>query len=187
MRYEVTDHEWTAIKPMLPNKPRGVPRVNDRRVLNGIFWVLRQGFQIGGTRRRLSAFDVQRGERGPELIRRIRLGEEGNALVAPEAFLGFGFTVAAGDDDRHRRIDRTHLPDQHVALAIGKTDVDDRRFKIAIELDLAHRLVGRCRGFDLEAEGLQLIDGQHLDQYFVFHQQNPAGPRGHIEDTPYLG
>jgi transposase len=26
-----------AIKPFLPNKPRGVPRVNDRRVLNGIF------------------------------------------------------------------------------------------------------------------------------------------------------
>ena len=25
---------------MLPNKPRGVRRVNDRRVLNGIFWVL---------------------------------------------------------------------------------------------------------------------------------------------------
>ena len=43
MRYELTDHEWTAIKPMLPNKPRGVPRVNDRRVLNGIFWVLRSG------------------------------------------------------------------------------------------------------------------------------------------------
>ena len=30
--------EW-----LLPNKPRGVPRVNDRRVLNGIFWVLRSG------------------------------------------------------------------------------------------------------------------------------------------------
>ena len=43
MRYELTDHEWTAIRPMLPNKPRGVPRVNDRRVLNGIFWVLRSG------------------------------------------------------------------------------------------------------------------------------------------------
>ena len=39
MRYELTDYEWTAIKPFLPNKPRGVPRVNDRRVLNGIFWV----------------------------------------------------------------------------------------------------------------------------------------------------
>jgi transposase len=38
MRYELADYEWTAIRPMLPNKPRGVPRVNDRRVLNGIFW-----------------------------------------------------------------------------------------------------------------------------------------------------
>jgi transposase len=43
MRYELTDGEWAAIKPFLPNKPRGVPRVNDRRVLNGIFWVLRSG------------------------------------------------------------------------------------------------------------------------------------------------
>ena len=29
MRYELTDHEWTAIKPMLPNKPRGVPRARN--------------------------------------------------------------------------------------------------------------------------------------------------------------
>jgi transposase len=43
MRYELTNYEWAAIKPFLPNKPRGVPRVNDRRVLNGIFWVLRSG------------------------------------------------------------------------------------------------------------------------------------------------
>jgi transposase len=43
MRYELTDCEWTAIKPMLPNKPRGVPRLNDRWVLNSIFWVLRSG------------------------------------------------------------------------------------------------------------------------------------------------
>ena len=41
MRYELSDYEWTVIKPMLPNKPRGVRRVNDRRVLNGIFWILR--------------------------------------------------------------------------------------------------------------------------------------------------
>src|SRR5882757_4066300 len=41
MRYELTDYERAAIKPMLPNKPRGVARVDDRRVLNGIFWVLR--------------------------------------------------------------------------------------------------------------------------------------------------
>jgi transposase len=43
MRYELTDYEWTAIRPFLPNKVRGVPRVNDRRVLNGIFWILRSG------------------------------------------------------------------------------------------------------------------------------------------------
>ena len=43
MRYELSDYEWAAIKPMLPNKPRGVRRVNDRRVLNGIFWILRSG------------------------------------------------------------------------------------------------------------------------------------------------
>jgi hypothetical protein len=40
MRYELADYEWVAIKPMLPNKPRGVPRVNDRRVLNRIFWAI---------------------------------------------------------------------------------------------------------------------------------------------------
>jgi transposase len=43
MRYELNDYEWSVIKPMLPNKSRGVPRVDDRRVLNGIFWVLRSG------------------------------------------------------------------------------------------------------------------------------------------------
>jgi transposase len=26
MRYELSNEEWIAIKPMLPNKPRGVPR-----------------------------------------------------------------------------------------------------------------------------------------------------------------
>ena len=41
--YELTDFEWDVIAPLLPNKPRGVPRVDDRRVLNGIFWVLRTG------------------------------------------------------------------------------------------------------------------------------------------------
>jgi transposase len=27
MRYELSDYEWAAIKPFLPNKPRGIPRV----------------------------------------------------------------------------------------------------------------------------------------------------------------
>ena len=37
MRYELADLEWVAIKPFLPNMPRGAPRVNDRCGLNGIF------------------------------------------------------------------------------------------------------------------------------------------------------
>jgi transposase len=42
-RFDLSDVEWRVIEPLLPNKPRGVARVNDRRVLNGIFYVLRTG------------------------------------------------------------------------------------------------------------------------------------------------
>lgn len=42
-RYDLTDVEWLVIEPLLPRKWRGVKRVDDRRVLNGIFWVLRSG------------------------------------------------------------------------------------------------------------------------------------------------
>ncbi|ADU15350.1 hypothetical protein Astex_3736 (plasmid) [Asticcacaulis excentricus CB 48] len=42
-RYELTEKEWEIIAPLLPNKPRGVPRVDDRRVINGILWRFRTG------------------------------------------------------------------------------------------------------------------------------------------------
>jgi transposase len=42
-RFDLSDDEWAIIQPLLPNKPRGVARVDDRRVLNAIFWVLRTG------------------------------------------------------------------------------------------------------------------------------------------------
>jgi transposase len=42
-RFDLSDAEWTIIAPLLPHKPRGVARVDDRRVLNGIFYVLRTG------------------------------------------------------------------------------------------------------------------------------------------------
>jgi len=42
-RFDLTDAEWAIISPLLPNKPRGVARVDDRRVVNGIFYVLRTG------------------------------------------------------------------------------------------------------------------------------------------------
>ena len=42
-RYDLSDSEWKIIEPLLPRKSRGVERVDDRRVLNGIFCRLRSG------------------------------------------------------------------------------------------------------------------------------------------------
>ncbi len=38
MRYELNNYEWRVIKPMLPTKSRGVPRLDDakrRSVVHG--------------------------------------------------------------------------------------------------------------------------------------------------------
>lgn len=37
-RSELTDLEWPIIALLLLNWPRGAPRADDRKVLNGIFW-----------------------------------------------------------------------------------------------------------------------------------------------------
>ena len=42
-RYDLSEVEWSIIEPLLPPAPPGKQRVDDRRVLNGIFWVLRTG------------------------------------------------------------------------------------------------------------------------------------------------
>ena len=43
MRHALTDEEWAVIEPLLPQKSRGVERVDDRRVLGGIYWILETG------------------------------------------------------------------------------------------------------------------------------------------------
>jgi transposase len=42
-RFGLPDFECSVIDPLLPTEVRGVTRVDDRRVLNGIFWRLRTG------------------------------------------------------------------------------------------------------------------------------------------------
>ena len=42
-RFDLTDEEWALIAPLLPQGLRGARRVDDRRVLNGIFYMLRTG------------------------------------------------------------------------------------------------------------------------------------------------
>jgi transposase len=43
MRFDLSDKEWALIEPLLPQDVRGKERVDDRRVMNGIFYVLRTG------------------------------------------------------------------------------------------------------------------------------------------------
>lgn len=38
-----TAFEWMVIEPQLPSKWLGVPRVDEKRVLNGVFCVARSG------------------------------------------------------------------------------------------------------------------------------------------------
>jgi transposase len=37
-RFDLPNFGWSVIEPLLPTKVRGVPRVDGRRVVNGIFW-----------------------------------------------------------------------------------------------------------------------------------------------------
>jgi hypothetical protein len=39
----LSEEQWERLRPLLPNKPRGVPRVDDRRVIGGIVHVLQAG------------------------------------------------------------------------------------------------------------------------------------------------
>ncbi len=39
----LSDEQLARLQPLLPNKPRGVPRVDDRRVISGIIHVIRHG------------------------------------------------------------------------------------------------------------------------------------------------
>jgi transposase len=43
MRYDLTAFEWSVIELVLPKGQPGPRRKDDRRVMNGIFWVLRAG------------------------------------------------------------------------------------------------------------------------------------------------
>ena len=56
-RYELSDFEWSIIEPLLPNKPRGVPRSDDRKVLNGIYWLAAHRFALGRNSRALRTID----------------------------------------------------------------------------------------------------------------------------------
>ena len=106
-RFDLTDFEWSVIQPLLPNKPRGVPRVDDRRVVSGIVYVIRNGLQWK---------DAPRGY-GPHktlynrFIRWSRLGVFDRI-----------FAALAGEGSKPERImiDATHLKAHRTAASLLK-------------------------------------------------------------------
>ena len=42
-RYDLSEAEWQVVEPLLPPPGMGKVRVDDRRVVNGIFYILRTG------------------------------------------------------------------------------------------------------------------------------------------------
>ena len=42
-RYDLTEFEWSVIKPVLPMDRRGPKPQNNRQIMNGIFYILRTG------------------------------------------------------------------------------------------------------------------------------------------------
>ena len=43
MRYDLTDFEWSVIEPLLPMDRRGPKPKHNRRIINGMFYILRTG------------------------------------------------------------------------------------------------------------------------------------------------
>ncbi|MEL7521283.1 MAG: IS5 family transposase [Pseudomonadota bacterium] len=42
-RFDLSDEEWAVIEPLLPKEGRGPKRKDDRKILNGVFYILRTG------------------------------------------------------------------------------------------------------------------------------------------------
>lgn len=42
-RHELTDQEWGSLAPLIPSAATGRPRVDDRRVINGMLYKIRTG------------------------------------------------------------------------------------------------------------------------------------------------
>jgi len=47
---DLTDEQWTVVQPLIPEPSkradgRGRPRIDDRKILNGILWIMRTGAQ----------------------------------------------------------------------------------------------------------------------------------------------
>jgi transposase len=95
-RHDLSDREWAIIAPLLPNKPRGVPRVDDRRVIDGIFYILRNSAHGGAVARPAGA---------------LRAADDG---LQPRQQLGAGGRVALGVRGAGREVPARAAPDRRL-------------------------------------------------------------------------
>ena len=103
-----SDEQWARIEPLLPQDTRGMPRVDDRRVLSGIVHALKSGGRWG---------DCPEHVYGPKktlynrFIRWSRLG------VFDRIFAGL---AGQGPKPERIMIDATHLKAHRTAASLLK-------------------------------------------------------------------
>jgi transposase len=114
----LSDEQWERLKPLLPNKPRGVPRVDDRRVISGIVHVLQSGCRWK---------DAPAIYGPPKTLynRNVRWAAKGVWRTAFEAL------AAAGGPPAEVLIDSTHVK-AHRSASGGKGGLTPRRSAPAV-------------------------------------------------------
>ncbi len=103
----LSEEQFAKIKPLLPNKVRGVPRVDDRRVLSGILHVLKRGLHWSDCP---AAY-------GPAktIYNRYRRWSENGVFTQMFALL-----VAEGGETESVAIDSTHIKAHRTAMVGAK-------------------------------------------------------------------
>ena len=85
MRYELSETEWNIIRAMLPTKPRGVPRVDDRRVSMASFGCC-DGCSLAGNSNHLWPSS-------DELLGGVLVGPAGSSSANHSGELHFAFSL----------------------------------------------------------------------------------------------
>ncbi len=103
----LSDDQFASIQPCLPNKPYGVPRVDDRRVISGIIHVIRNGLMWCDAPERY----------GPHKTHYNRFVRWSQAGVFNRIFAELTASCAASDTVM---IDATHLKAHRTATSLLK-------------------------------------------------------------------
>lgn len=103
----LSDSQFARLKPLLPDKVRGVPRVDDRRVISGIIHVIKRGLQWR---------DAPREIYGPHKTLYTRFWRWSEAGVFDKIFQALAGDGKAGDI----MIDSAHLKAHRTAASLLK-------------------------------------------------------------------